>query len=153
VPTVSLRAGAVTDPALVRVTEDAAVKNNAFPSRPGYASGAANMQTHLHVEAWVKNLDFGKHVWVDAHILDGDGAVLHAETLPLAYARPAGDGGDVFVLDGTLYQGAVATQGSVEPHPDARVVEYRLYGEMRAQVYTDGTPHRCYLYSDVVRTT
>jgi hypothetical protein len=102
------------------------------------------------VEVWLKNLTYAKHVWVDVHVLDEIGTVLHAETLTLRYERPAGDGGDLFVLDQVLYRGSVATEGSVDARPEARTVEYRVYGEMGGRVYTDGSDHRCDLRADSV---
>jgi hypothetical protein len=145
---VSPRTGAVVDATAVRVLGDAAVKQNMFTSRPGYARGMANLQTHLHVEAWVENVTYAKYVWVDAHVFDDVGALVHTETLPLRYTRPAGDGGDVFALDRTLFQGTVATPGSVDKRPDARLVQYRLYAELAGRVFTDGLLHRCTLRSD-----
>ena len=49
-----------------------------------------------------------------------------------------------------LFQGSVATQGSVDARPDARVVEYRLYCEQGDRVFTDGIAHRCELRTDTV---
>jgi hypothetical protein len=147
-PSVSLRVGALEDDSVVRMAEDAAVKQNTFTSRPGYPSGMALWETHLHVEAWVRNTTYAKYVWVDVHVLAYDGALVRSETLPLRYARPAGDGGDVFVLDSVLYEGSVATPGSVTPRPDVRVVQYRLYCELEGRVYTDGLLHRCELRPD-----
>jgi hypothetical protein len=145
---VSLRAGAITDRAMMRVTTDAAVKRNAAPSSSGHSSGRSNLQTRLHVEAWVRNTSYVKNVWIDVHVLAHDDAILQRETLSLGFAHAAGDGNDVFVFDGLLYQGSVATQGSVDPRPDARAVEYRLYGEQAAHVYTDGVAHSCVLRED-----
>jgi hypothetical protein len=147
---VSPRDGAVVDPALLRVLQDGAVKYNTFPSRSGYPSGMANLRTHLHIEAWVKNTTFAKHVWVDTHVCTQEGDLVHSETLPLSYARPAGDGGDVFTLDSALYQGLIATPGSVSPRPDARTIQYRVYVKLDGQVFTDGEVHECYLKPDAV---
>jgi hypothetical protein len=145
---VSLRAGAITDHTMMRVTSDAAVKDNAFPSSPGHSSGMSNLQTRLHVEAWVRNRTYTKSVWLDVHVCALDDTVLHRETLPLRFAHAAGDGGDCFVFDGLLYQGSIATQGSVDPRPDARTVRYRLYCEQAAEVFTDGNAHCCALRED-----
>ena len=142
------RADAVVDPAALHLTDDAAVKRNTFPSRPGYPSGMTDLQTHLHVEAWVANTAYAKSVWVDVHVFGHDGALVRAESLPLAYTRPAGDGGDLFVLESEVYQGLVATPGSVDPRPDARLVQYRLYAEVGGRVLTDGLLHRCTLAPD-----
>ena len=133
---------------MVHLTDAVAVKQNMFTSRPGYAHSMTNMQTHLHVEAWVENTTYTKHVWVDVHVFARDDALVHAATFPLGYARPAGDGGDLFVLESTIYQGLVATPGSVELRPDARLVQYRLYGELDGQVFTDGLLHECALRAD-----
>jgi hypothetical protein len=108
----------------------------------------SNLQTRLHVEAWVRNRSYVKSVWLDVHVLARDNTILRRETVALRFARAAGDGGDLFVFDGLLYQGSVATQGSVDPRPDARTVQYRLYGEQADQVCTDGIAHRCVLRED-----
>lgn len=145
---VTLRDGAVTDRTMLRVTTDSAVKGNAFPSRSGHSSGMSNLQTRLRVETWVRNARYVKSVWIDVHVLSRDDAIVHQETLPLRFAHAAGDGGDLFVFDGLLYQGSVASQGSVDPRPDARTVLYRLYCEQGAGVLTDGAEHQCALRED-----
>ncbi|WP_148306649.1 hypothetical protein [Gemmatirosa kalamazoonensis] len=144
----SLRAGAITDRTMLRVTTDTAVKRNVFPSSSGHSSGRSNLQTRLHVEAWVRNASYVKHVWIDVHVLAMDDAVLQRETFTLGFTHAAGDGNDVFAFDGLLYQGSVATQGSVDPRPDARTVQYRLYCEQTARIFTDGTTHECELRED-----
>jgi len=150
VPAVSPRAEAVVDAAVLHVKEDAAVKQNTFASRPGYPSGGAHWQTHLHVEAWVRNTTFAKHLWADVHVFAHDGALVHSETCAFAYERPAGDGGDLFQLDCVIYEGAKATPGSATPRPDVRRVQYRLYAELEGRVHTDGVLHECVLRSDVL---
>jgi hypothetical protein len=145
---VAPRSGAVDGVETVHVIEDAAVKVNTLPSHPGYPSGMSNLQTRLHVEAWVKNATYAKSVWVDLHVFGLDGELLHAETLPLQYARSTDASGDVFVLDQMLYQGSVASEGSASPKPDAHTVQYRLYGELGGQVFTDGSLHECTLRED-----
>ncbi|MDF1501360.1 hypothetical protein [Roseisolibacter sp. H3M3-2] len=145
---VRLRQNAISDRTHLRVTGDAATKENAFPSSSGHASGMSNLQTQLRVEAWVRNLSFVKSAWLDVHVFDRDGRLLTSETLPLRYTHAAGDGGDLFVFDGVVYQGSVATQGSVDPRPDARALQYRLYCEQGARVYTDGLQHWCELRTD-----
>ena len=147
---VSPRAEALADPAVIRLRNDAAVKHNTFPSRPGYPSGSAHWQTHLHVEAWVRNATYAKHVWADVHVFDHDGAVVASETCAFEYARPAGDDGDLFQLDCAVYEGTTVTPGSAETRPDVRLVQYRLYGELEGQVFTDGLLHECVLRADVI---
>ena len=145
---VQMRVGAQVEPAVVRTAAEAAVKHNTFPSRPGYSRAMTSLETHLHVEAWVKNTTYAKNVWLDLHVYESEAAPVHRATLPLSYARPAGDGGDVFVLDAPVYQGLVATPGSVTLRPDARIVQYRLYSELEGTLYTDGVLHRCELRPD-----
>ena len=147
---VSPRAGATVDPALLRVRDAAAVKHNTFPSRSGHPSGMAHWQTHLHVEAWVRNATYAKQLWADVHVFGHDGGLVASETCTLVYERPAGDGGDVFRLDCAVYEGTTATPGSAMPRPDVRVVQYRLYAELDGKVYTDGVLHDCLLKADVV---
>jgi hypothetical protein len=147
---VSPRVGATVDPAMLRVTDAAAVKHNTFPSRPGHPSGMAHWQTHLHVEAWVRNATYAKSLWADVHVFGHDGALVSSETLGFVYERPAGDGGDVFRLDGAVYEGTTVTPGSATRRPDVRLVQYRLYGEFGGRVFTDGLLHECLLKADVV---
>jgi hypothetical protein len=147
---VRARAGATIEPASVRRTSDAAVKHNTAAGRPGYPSATTHWQTHLHVEAWVRNTSFTKHVWADAHVFGHDGALVQHGTFALAYARPAGDGGDLFQLDQAVHEGATATPGSAEPRPDVRSVQYRLYYQCDERVLTDGILHDCQLRSDTV---
>ena len=147
---VSPRAAATVDPTILRVTDDAAVKQNTFPSWSGHPSGRAHWQTHLHVEARVRNTTYAKNVWADVHVFGHDGALIASETRAFAYARPAGDGGDIFRLDGAVFEGATVTPGSATPRPDARLVQYRVYCEFDGQVFTDGVLHDCVLKTDVV---
>ena len=147
---VSARTGAILDAASLRLTSDAAVKHNTSASRPGYPSSTTQWQTRLHVEAWVRNASFVKHVSADAHVFAQDGALVGGGTFALAYARPAGDGGDLFQLDRAVYEGPTTTPGSAEPRPDVRSVQYRLYYQCDDRVLTDGILHDCRLRSDTV---
>jgi hypothetical protein len=147
---VDLRAGATIDATVLRVTDAAAVKHNTFASQPGRPSGGAHWQTHLHVEAWLRNTTYAKHAWADLHVFGHDGVLIASETRPLVYERPAGDGGDVFRLDCAVYEGTTVTPGSAEPRPDARLVQYRVYGELGGEVFTDGLLHDCVLRADVI---
>jgi hypothetical protein len=142
------RAGATADQAVLRLQEAEAVKHNTFPSRPGYPSGMAHWQTHLHAEAWVQNATGPRSVSADVRVFGHDGALVASETTPFVYERPAGDGGNLFRLDWVVYEGATATPGSVTPRPDVRRVEFRLYGEINGRIFTDGILHHCALKSD-----
>jgi hypothetical protein len=150
--TVALRPGARRAPAAVRVLADGAVKQNAFTSRPGYPNAGSNLQTRLRVTAQVRDADDATKVYVDVHVLDAESGLLHAETLPLRRERGPDDVGPRFLLDTPLdhplYQGTIATPGSVSPRPDARTIEYRLYAEIDGRLRTDGLVHRCELKPD-----
>ena len=52
------------------------------------------------------------------------------------------------MLDRELYQGLVATPGSVSRRPDARVVQHCLYAELDGWTFSDGRVHQCYLDPD-----
>ena len=145
---VSPRSGAVVDRTIVHLTGDAAVKDNVFPCTGGAPDGQSNLQTQLRVGAWVRNLAFAKTVWLDAHLFDHEGRLLHAETLSLRFRERAADGGDLFEFDGVIYQGSVATAGGFDERPDVRGVQYRLYCEQESAVYTDGLRHWCELRTD-----
>ena len=149
-PPVSVRDGAAVEPSALRVATDAAVKRNTWPSRPGYPSTMTHWQTHLHVEAWVRNTTYAKHVWADVHVFVHDGALVASETCAFEYARPAGDGGDLFRLACAVYEGATATPGSATPRPDARLLQYRLYYQFDGRTVTDGELHQCILRSDAI---
>jgi hypothetical protein len=85
----------------------------------------------LRLTAWVNNLSYVKHVWVDAYLTDAKAAVVHSETLLLDYYEGAGGGGDFFILD-TAIPGV---------KPAVAILQYRLYYNIGATVYTDGILH------------
>jgi hypothetical protein len=142
------RADMVVDESVIRRVSDAAVKRNTFVSRPGYPSGKADLQTHLHVEAWVNETTSPTRVWLELCIFGHDGALARTDSLTLAYGRPAGDGGNLFVADAEVFQGTVATPGSVDLKPDVRKVCYRLYAEVDGRLVSDGQVHECELRPD-----
>ncbi|MBV9880101.1 MAG: hypothetical protein JO180_06365 [Gemmatirosa sp.] len=159
------RPDAVVDAEVVRVADDAAVKENAAASRSGYPSGRLDLRTTLRVAARVspartlparasaarkKAAAASARVWIDVHAFEGAAARVQAETLALAHAGPTDDGAERFALDELLYQGSVASPGSVTPRADVRTVHYRLYAEIGGKTYTDGVVHRCYLATDPV---
>jgi hypothetical protein len=147
---VAARPGCIVDATALRLSTDAAVKHNTSAGRPGYPSTTSQWQTHLHVEAWVRNASFAKRVWVDAHVFADDGALVTSGTFALSYTRQAGDGGDLFQLDQVLHDGPMTTPGSAEPRCDVRAVQYRLYYEFDGRVLTDGILHDCQLRSDTM---
>lgn len=145
---VSPRRDARVDRGMLHLTGDAAVKDNVFPGDTDHPSALHNLQTQLRVEAWVRNVQHVKSVWLDVHVFGRDGTVLYTETCPLRFTHSAADGGDLFVFDGVLYQGSVAAQGAVHRRPDARALQYRLYCEQADGVFTDGISHWCELRTD-----
>lgn len=146
---VSYRGGALTRPEMVNVLEQSATKVNVFP-RPagGGSSQGKDLQTLLKMTAWVAETAYGANAWIDAHVFDGNDTLNHAETITLTYTGF----GPVFRYEfsGKIYQGATATPGSVQPRPEARKVQYRLYYEANYRVYTDGILHQQELQEDAV---
>ena len=146
---VSYRNGAVTRPDMVNVLEQSAAKVNVFPPPAGGGSPeGSDLQTMLKVTAWVKETTYGANAWIDVHVFDGDDRLIHAETLTLPYT---GFGSAFrYEFSGKVYQGLTATPGSVQPRPESRKVQYRLYYEVNYQVFTDGILHQDELQEDAV---
>jgi hypothetical protein len=149
---VSFRTGAVRRKDAVNVFADVVVKGRHIlgGGPPGSTSNTVQMRTRLSLSAWVRNLAYEKHVWVDLHVFDGSDRLVHSETLPLSYGGAAGGGGDFFSIDQTVFVGFTASPGSVVLRPDARKVQYRLYAEMTGQVFSDGVLHQYLLQEDAV---
>jgi hypothetical protein len=140
---VTYRTGAQTRPDIVNVLEQGVAKIDVFPSPEG-----TNLQTMLNVIAWVADTTESANAWIDLHIFDDQDSLIHAETLTLSYAAA----GSVlnYSFAGSVYQGSAATAGSVQPRPDARRLQYRLYYEMAHQVFTDGVLHQHDLPEDAI---
>jgi hypothetical protein len=145
---VSYRTGALTRPDVVNVLEQSAAKVNALPSPASGARQGTDLQTMLTVVAWVKDTAAGANAWIDAHVFDGQDGLIQSETLTLRYAGV----GSAFQykFDDSVYQGSTATPGSVQPRPDARKLQYRLYYEMSHQVFTDGILHQHEVQEDAL---
>jgi hypothetical protein len=144
---VSLRRGAATRADVVNPLEQRSAKVNVFPLPPGGGPPAGkNLQTTLDVTAWVKDTRYGANAWIDVHVFDGADELVHAQTLTLLYV---GFGPSFqYAFSGSVFQGSTATPGSVQPHPDARTVQYRLYYEAFYQAFTDGILHQLEVPSD-----
>ena len=112
------------------------------------AFAGSELQTRVKLTAWVRNIDYAKNVWFDAHVFDGNNQLVHAQTLPLHYKLGAGGGGDLFDFDDKLYQGSGGGPGSAWVRPDARRVQLRLYFEAGGQLFTDGILHDRQLLED-----
>jgi uncharacterized protein DUF6209 len=147
-PAVSYRSGAVTRPEIVNVQEHHAVKVNAFPAPPIGSRDGTDLRTTLAVVAWVQKSPYGANAWIDVHVFDNTDQLIQASTLAMDYAGY----GPVFryQYSGVVYQGSTATPGSVQPRPDARTVQYRLYYALDYQVFTDGILHQLDLPEDAV---
>ena len=134
---------------MVNVLEHSAVKVNVFPSPPaGGPRQGTDLQTMLKVTAWVNETTFGANAWIDVHVFDRGDKLIHSETLTLSYT---GFGPFFrYEFSGKVYQGSIATPGSVQPRPEARKIQYRLYYDINYQVFTDGILHQLQLPEDAV---
>ena len=113
-------------------------------------SAGSELQTHVKLSAWVRNIAYAKNVWFDAHVFDSSNQLVHAQTRSLHYKVGAGGGGDLFEFDDVLYHGSRGQPGSVSRKPDARRVQLRLYFEASGQLFTDGILHDRQLVEDGV---
>jgi hypothetical protein len=148
-PEVSFRTGASVRPDVVNVLDHRAAKSNAFPRPNGGGSPVGtNLQTLLTVLAWVQESPYGANAWIDLHVFDDRDQLIEASTRTLEWAG-SGPATQYRFAD-VVYQGATATPGSVQPRPDARTVQYRLYYDVNYQVFTDGILHEFELPPDAV---
>lgn len=145
---VAYRVGARRNPSIVYLAESVLTKRNVFPRTP--SNPGADLQVQGNLKVWVKNLAYTKQVLIDVHGFDASDALVHAQTYALTYAGSSENGGDYFRFDGKLYQGAIATPGSVSPRPDVRKVQYRLYYEVNGETFTDGVLHQVLLPEDAL---
>ena len=139
----SFRTGALRDPSVVNVVNWTATK---LDSPLGTSSEGSQLETHLSLTAWVKNIQYQKNVWIDFHVFDGGDSLVHSETIPLSYYQPGGGGGDLFIFDQRVLKGSGGLPGAVWPRPDARLLEFRLYCEVGGNLFSDG-----YLYQSKVQ--
>ncbi|MGK3987761.1 DUF6209 family protein [Sorangium sp. So ce136] len=142
------RAGAQARPEITSVRSATIAKVNAFPRPADGPSIGKDIQVHLDLVASVSRSAWGANAWIDFHVFDSHDALIHAETLTLAYTG----WGPVqqYSFAGKIYQGPTATPGSVSPRPDARKVQYRLYYEIDGQVFTDGILHQAEVPEDAL---
>jgi hypothetical protein len=147
-PPVTYRSGAVTRLDMVNVLSQRAAKMDAFGSNAAGGTDGTNLQTRLDVVAWVPYSSYGASAWIDLHVFDGSDQFVQASTITLPYT---GFGPyPRFGFSGVVYQGSVATPGSVSPHPDARTLQYRLYYTVDYELFTDGVLHQLELPEDAV---
>jgi hypothetical protein len=137
------RSGAIVDGGMVAVVAAAAAKKRT----PAGGSGS-RIVVRLAVEARVCDAASARAAWIDLHVFDGAEERVHAATVPLD--RPAADGEAArFVWDDVVYRGSGGGSGvGVTFRPDAHMVQYRLYGEVHGQLFTDGVLHQLALPPD-----
>jgi len=140
---VSFRTGAMRDPSMVNVLNWSVNK-----VRLPLGSEGSQLETHLSLTAWVRNVQYQKNVWIDFHVFDEADRLVHSQTIPLTYSRSGGGGGDLFNLDQSIFKGSGGLPGSVWPRPDAQLLQFRLYYEVAGQVFTDGYLHEQTLQAD-----
>jgi Family of unknown function (DUF6209) len=147
-PAVAYRVEALTRPEIVNVLSQQATKVDAIVSKRSGGTEGANLQTTLDVVAWVQDSKYGANAWIDLHVFDDGDQLIEARTIPLPYT---GFGPyPRFGFSGLVYQGSVATPGSVSPRPDARTLQYRLYFTLDYQLFTDGVLHQLDLPADAI---
>jgi hypothetical protein len=142
---VNFRASAIRDVSMVNALTLAV--NKVRRSIGGSLQGS-QLETHLSLTAWVRNIQYQKNVWIDFHVFDGSDNLVHAETLPLSYREPGGGGGDIFAFERRVFKGSGGLPGAVWPRPDAHLLQFRLYYEVAGQVFTDGHLHESTLPAD-----
>ncbi|MDQ6796835.1 MAG: hypothetical protein M3011_02210 [Actinomycetota bacterium] len=142
------RTDAVPRPDMVSVLDEAAAKENAKPPGPTGDTAGLELETKLSVQAWVRNVDPTKYSWVDLHVFDEHDQLIRAETRALEWLKGAGDDGDIYAFDGSVYRGTGAVGGSVWFGQDARKLQYRLYYEVNGTVFSDGVLRQLDLAAD-----
>ncbi|MGI9079618.1 MAG: hypothetical protein ACR2GF_02135 [Acidimicrobiales bacterium] len=135
---VAFREGAVPRPDMVSVIDETATKENAKPPGPTGDAAGLELETKLSLQAWVRNVDPVKHSWVDLHVFDENDQLIRAETQALDWLKAAGDDGDIFGFEGSIFRGTGAVGGSVWFGEDVRKLQYRLYYEVNGTVFSDG---------------
>lgn len=135
---VSFRSGAIPRKEMIVVFDDAATKRNIKAETSTSGSTGLDLETVLSIQAWVRKLGEPQYSWLDLHVFDEGDQLIRSETRPLDYMRTADDDGEVFGFEDTVYRGSGASPGSVWLAPDARKVQYRVYLEAGATVYSDG---------------
>jgi Family of unknown function (DUF6209) len=139
---VSYRWGAISSLEMVYLVSDAARKIKHMFGTPQAPAGT-ELRTILTVQAWVRNLAYYKNVWLDVHIFNGDGGLIHSETFTMRSLGSDVGGGDRFGFDDAVYHRSSGGSGmGAWFRPDARKLQYRLYYEVSGQVFTDGLLHQ-----------
>jgi hypothetical protein len=133
---------ALVNPEMVNVFHAAVSKPEAAAEGKGRCRSRTSATHRVFVQAWVRNVAYGKDVWMDTRLLDQAGKIVASEDLPLAYLEPAGGGGDFFLADTALPEPATR-----QPSNGARKLQFRLYYQVNGDVFTDGAIHEYELAS------
>lgn len=126
VPELQYRTDAVPSLEMVNVIHNEASAEPSGRPAPGL---------RLTAIAWVRNMDYEKHVWVDTHIYGEGDALLHGETFPLRHIGSELGGGDAFACDRTM---------QIPIHrllQRPRRVQFRLYYQVQGRTYSDALLH------------
>lgn len=142
---VSFRSSATRDMSMVNVLS---MEVSKVRRSIGGSSQGSQLETDLSLTAWVRNIQYQKHVGIDFHVFDGNDNLVQAETLPLTYSEAGGEGGDIFAFERCVFSGSGGLPGSVWPRPDARLLQLGLYYEVAGQVFSDGLLHQTALPAD-----
>jgi hypothetical protein len=131
---VAARPESRTDLNKIRVVEDAATKKE--------AGRGTSVRTLLVVRALTGDPAAAADTWADVHVFHAAGELIHAGSVafkpPVRTADPA-----LRVWEDEVYQGSGGGSGmGVWSRPDAHAVQYRLYCQVRGQVFTDGVLHQ-----------
>jgi len=131
---VAVRPESLTDLNKIRVVEDTATKME--------AGRGTSVGTRLVVRALTWDPAAAADTWADVHVFDAAGELIHAGSVafkpPERTADPA-----LRVWEDEVYQGSGGGSGmGVWSRPDAHTVQYRLYCQVRGQVFTDGVLHQ-----------
>lgn len=131
---VALRRESLIDLNKIRVVEDTASKQE--------AGRGMSVRTLLAVRALTGDPAAAADTWADVHVFDASGELIHAGTMVFERPERAADPA-LRVWGNEVYQGSGGGSGmGAWSRPDAHTVQYRLYCQVRGQVFTDGVLHQ-----------
>jgi hypothetical protein len=134
---VAARPETLIDLSKIRVVEDAATKEEA-----GRGLSGKRLRTLLVVRALTEDPAAAADTWADVHVFDAAGELIHAGSVAFKPPERTLDPG-LRVWEDEVYQGSGGGSGmGVWSRPDAHTVQYRLYCQVRGQVFTDGVLHQ-----------
>jgi hypothetical protein len=143
---VMYRTGSQRSPEMVNVFAEKILKiKRSFGNAP---QAGGQLETHIDVTLWVRNVAYTKNVWADLHVFDQDDNRVYSDTVTLKYKGPAGGNGDFFNVTQMVFLGSGGAPGNVWPRADVRRMQYRVYYEVNGGVFTDGILHQVSLPAD-----